>query len=78
MDGFRLARVKCPRCGGEVLVSVGPRVVEEAKASPTGLAVVAVPHGDHALLIHFDANGHERGVRVAILAQVPVHEGGGR
>jgi len=40
--------------------------------------VVAVPHGDHALLIHFDANGHERGVRVAILAQVPVQGGGGR
>jgi len=66
--GLGLVSVRCPRCGGRVLVSVEPRVVEEARASPAGLAAVAVPHGDHALLVYFDADGRERGVRAVVLA----------
>ncbi|QOJ78553.1 hypothetical protein IG193_07295 [Infirmifilum lucidum] len=69
---FRLIRVKCPRCSSEVLVSIGQEVIEEARSSPTGLTTVAVPHSGHVLLIHVDANGHERGAKTVSIVHAEV------
>ncbi len=62
---LKLIRVKCPKCGSEVLVNISREVLEEARSSPTGLSAAAIPHGGHVLLVYVDANGHERGTRTA-------------
>lgn len=68
--GYKLIKLKCSRCGAEVLAVVGEEVLAEARNSPTGLTMVAVPHNGHVLVAYVDADGNERGTRTAALVEV--------
>jgi hypothetical protein len=68
---IRTVKVRCPRCGAEIPLELTPNIIEEAKANPLGLAGVAYPHLDHVLIVYFDRNGEERGVRVFLTLQAP-------
>ena len=61
---MRVLKVRCPSCGDTFTLEVRPELLAEAAASPIGLAGLAVPHGDHVMVVYVDSSGGERGVRV--------------
>lgn len=61
---LRILRVRCPQCGAEFTLDVTAALLSEAAQSPMGLAGVALPHGDHVLVVYVDSSGGERGARV--------------
>ncbi|MEZ0346695.1 MAG: hypothetical protein ABWK01_09105 [Infirmifilum sp.] len=66
---IKVAKVTCPRCGSQFSIELTPEILAEVESNPLGLAGVALPHGDHVLVVYFDRNGGERGVRVFSLLQ---------
>ncbi len=66
----RVIKTRCPRCGRDIVVNIGPDILEEARRNPLGMAGVVELHGDHAAVVYIDRNGNERGVRVySVLAR---------
>ena len=59
-----IIRTKCPKCRRESIVSVDESLLQEALQNPLGMVGVVEIHGDHALVIYIDRNGHERGKRI--------------
>jgi len=63
----KILKTFCPKCNSNITVEVSDSVISSAKYSPTGIVGVVDIHGDHALVIYVDSNGHERGTRVYTL-----------
>ncbi|MEM0377586.1 MAG: hypothetical protein QXI90_07435, partial [Thermofilum sp.] len=68
---LKVLKVRCPQCGTEFTLDVTTAVLNEASQSPMGLAGVALPHGDHVLVVYVDSSGGERGLRVFKSFQMP-------
>uniref|UniRef100_A0A7C4FAM4 Uncharacterized protein n=1 Tax=Thermofilum pendens TaxID=2269 RepID=A0A7C4FAM4_THEPE len=72
---IRVLRIRCPECGSEHTIPVTQEVIREAEQNPLGLAGLALPHGDHVLVVYLDRLGGERGTRVFRLLQQPTRRG---
>lgn len=68
---MKVLKVRCPQCGSEFVLDITATLLSEAAQNPMGLAGIALPHGDHVLVVYVDSSGGERGVRVFKSFQAP-------
>jgi len=61
-----MKKVKCPKCGREILVDINENVLKEARESPSGVTALTFPHSDHMTIVYIDINGDIRGVQWAL------------
>lgn len=58
-------KVKCPRCGGTIVVGITDDIIDTARRSPSGVAAVIVPHAGRRAVVYVDGDGNIRGVTCA-------------
>jgi len=64
ISSVREIKVKCPICEDECSIVVDSATLTSARESPSGIGGLAVPHGDHVMIVYVDSEGRDRGVRV--------------
>ncbi|RLE87268.1 MAG: hypothetical protein DRJ49_06695 [Thermoprotei archaeon] len=56
-------KLRCPICRDECSITVDSATLTSARESPSGIVGLAIPHGDHVVIVYIDSKGRDRGVR---------------